>query len=344
MAANLSTKYLGLKLASPVVPSACPLTADIETVKKLAQAGAGAVVLPSLFEEQMLREGETLVQYMTHSKEQFAEALSYLPEPDQFHIGAEEYCEHVREAKKAVSIPVIASLNAATPGNWVKFAREIEQAGADAIELNIYHLVSDPSIAGSTVEASDVRIVREVCSRVKLPVAVKLNPFYSSIANMAAQFVEAGAAGLVLFNRFYQPDIDLSEIEARPTVDMSRSEDMRLPLRWTAILHGRVQASVALSGGVHTHEDALKALLAGADAVMMCSELLQNGVGGLGKVVKNMKAWMEKRDYESVEQMKGSLSLKSCPDPEAFERAHYIKAITGFHVPATTGKGGGGSR
>jgi dihydroorotate dehydrogenase (fumarate) len=338
MAIDLTTKYLGLKLKTPIVPAACPLGADLDALKKMEEAGAGAVVLPSLFEEQMLTEERTLVHYMTHSKDQSPEALSYLPEPDEFHIGVADYFEVVRKAKKAVSIPVVASLNAATPGNWVKFAREIEQAGADALELNLYHLVSDPTIAGSTVEASDVRIVREVCSRVKMPVAVKLSPFYSSIANMAAQFVEAGAKGLVLFNRFYQPDIDLEKLEAVPTVSLSVSQDVRLPLRWTAILHGRVKASLAVSGGVHTHEDALKAVLAGADATTLCSEMMVSGIGAVSKIVKGMRGWMERNEYDSIEQMKGSLSHKNCPDPEAFERAHYVKALTGYHLPALAGK------
>ncbi|HAH06319.1 MAG TPA: dihydroorotate dehydrogenase-like protein [Elusimicrobia bacterium] len=331
---DLSAKYLGLKLKSPIVPAACPLGADLDALKKMEEAGAGAVVLPSLFEEQMLSEEQTLVHYLTHSKEQTSEALSYLPEPDEFHIGAPDYADHVRKAKKALSVPVIASLNAATPGGWVRYAREIEQAGADALELNLYHLVSDPTVPGSQVEASDIRIVREACARVKIPVAVKVSPFYSAIANVAAQFVEAGARGLVLFNRFHQPDINLDKIEARPAVNLSTSADLSLPLRWTAILHGRVKASLAVSSGVHTHEDALKAVLVGADAVCVCSELLTSGIGAVSRILKGMRSWMERNEYSSIEQMKGSLSHRNCPDPEAFERAHYVKALSGYHLPA----------
>ncbi|MDD5657408.1 MAG: dihydroorotate dehydrogenase-like protein [Elusimicrobia bacterium] len=336
MTPDLSTQYLGLRLRSPLVPSSGPPTADVDSLKRLEAAGAGAVVLPSLFAEQVQSEGLTLVNYLIRAKEQYVEAASYLPEPEEFRIGAENYAELVRQAKRGLSIPVIASLNASVPGRWLASADEIERAGADALELNLYHLAADPAITGSAVEGSDLEVVRAVCARVKIPVAVKLNPFYSAIAHMAASCAAAGARGLVLFNRFYQPDIDLDRLEVRPTVNLSASRDLTLPLRWTAILRGRVAASLALTGGVHSGQDALKALLAGADAAMMCSELIQNGPRGLARALESLRAWMSARGYESVEQLKGSLSHEHCPDPEAFERAQYIKAVSGYHVSALT--------
>lgn len=331
---DLSTTYLGLPLRSPLVPSAGPLTEDIESLRRLAEAGAGAVVLPSLFVEQIGREDQTLSHYIRQGSESYSEALSYLPAPEQFHLGPEPYLDLVRDAKKALAIPVIASMNADSPGDWVSYAGRIQEAGADALELNIYRVAADMEASGAGLEERDLEIVRSIRSRLSIPLAVKLSPFYSAMGSMARRLTEAGASGLVLFNRFYQPDIDLEALEARPHISLSTEDELRLPLRWIAILHGRVQASLALTSGVASYQAALKALMAGADAAMLASELLRKGPGRLGEILSEMRRWMEEHEYESVAQMKGSISQASCKDPAAFERANYMKALTGYHVEA----------
>jgi dihydroorotate dehydrogenase (fumarate) len=329
---DLRTEYLGLRLDSPLVPSASPLAQDLANLKRMEESGAGAVVLHSLFEEQIEQEARTLHHYIEHGTESYAEAVTYLPDPAGYRLGPEEYLEHVRRAKRALGIPVIASLNGSTSGGWLKHARLIEQAGADALEINLYHIPASCDVGGREIEERYLEVVRQVRGSVRIPVAVKIGPYFSALAGMACSLVEAGASGLVLFNRFYQPDIDLEALEVRPNVVLSESHELRLPLRWIAILYGRVGASLALTGGVHTHEDALKALMAGADVAMLCSSLLRRGIGHLAVVREGIVRFMEEREYESVVQMKGSMSQKACADPTAFERASYMKALTGYHV------------
>jgi dihydroorotate dehydrogenase (fumarate) len=329
---DLSTTYLGLQLRSPLVASASPLSESVENIKRLEDAGAGAVVLYSLFEEQIRRDSLALHHYMTHGTESFAEALTYFPEPSEYRTNAQGYLEHIHKAKAAVGVPIIASLNGTTPGSWVKYARQIEEAGADALELNLYSIPTDLNLSGATVEENDLAVVSTVTSSVSIPVAVKLSPFFSNMANMAKRFTQAGARGLVLFNRFYQPDIDLEALEVRPNVLLSTSQSLRLPLRWIAILYGRVHADFAATGGVHSGTDAVKLLLAGANVTMMASALLKNGTSYLSVVERELRDWMAQHEYESVEQMRGALSQIHCEDPSAFERAQYMKALTYYKV------------
>jgi dihydroorotate dehydrogenase (fumarate) len=330
---DLKTRYLGLDLRSPFVPSASPLSEQVGMIRKMEDAGAGAVVLQSLFMEQIDREARTLHHYLDHGTHSFAESLTYFPEPQDFRFGPEEYLEHVRRAKAAVKIPVIASLNGTSPGTWVRAAGLIEQAGADALELNLYHIPADLETTGPDVEDRYLEVVREVRANVKLPLAVKVGPYFSAPGQMMKRLVEAGADALVLFNRFYQPDIDLESLEVRPNVLLSTPQALRVPLRWIAVLYGRIPASLAATGGIHTGEDALKVFMVGADVAMFCSALLRHGIGHLETVRADVLRWMEEHEYESIAQMKGSMSQKSCADPTAFERAQYMKAITGYHLP-----------
>jgi dihydroorotate dehydrogenase (fumarate) len=331
---DLRTCYLGLELDNPFVPSASPLMEEIDNLRRMEDAGASALVLHSLFEEQIEREGQSLHHYLTHGAESFAESLSYFPEPREFRFGPHEYLEHIRKAKRAVRIPVIASLNGCSPGGWTGTARSIEQAGADALELNIYHIPADVETSGDEVERRHVEVVEQVRSAVKLPLAVKIGPHFSAPGAMARRLVEAGADGLVLFNRFYQPDVDLEDLEVRPRVLLSTPQAMRLPLRWIAILHGRIRASLAATGGIHSAEDALKMLMVGADVTMVCSALLQRGIPHLTRLREEMVRWLEEHEYASLFQLKGSMNQRACADPAAFERAQYMKALTGYHVPA----------
>ncbi|MEW6382247.1 MAG: dihydroorotate dehydrogenase-like protein [bacterium] len=331
---DLSTSYLGLTLKNPLVPSSSPLCADIGKIKALEDAGASAVVLHSLFEEQIIHDTLELNYYTSYHYEWFPEALSYFPEPKEYHLGPEEYLEHIGKVKEAVDIPVIASLNGVTTGGWLTYAEKIAEAGADALELNAYYIATNPKLPGTRIEALYLDILREVKQRVRIPVAMKLNPCFSSTAAMARALVEAGADGLVLFNRFYQPDFDLENLEVVPQVTLSTSDALRLPLRWVAILSGRIPCSLAVSSGIHTAEDALKALLAGADVTMLCSALLRNGISHLGTVLRDMETWMERKEYTSVSQLKGSMSQKSVEDPAAFERANYMKALHSFREKA----------
>jgi dihydroorotate dehydrogenase (fumarate) len=329
---DLSTTYLGLKLRSPLVPAASPLSEDIDSIKQMEDSGASAVVLHSLFEEQLRQDSAELAHNLEQGTESFAEALSYFPEPEEFHLGPDEYLKHISKAKKAVKIPVIASLNGSSVGGWTKYAKAIQQAGADALELNIYSIPTDMDLSSAKVEQAYLDILKAVKSEVTIPVAVKLSPFFTNFANMAKRLDKAGANGLVLFNRFYQPDIDLETLEVKPNILISTPMAMRVPLRWIALLFGRTGASLAATSGVHRASDVLKMLMAGADVTMLCSTLIRHGVRQIGVIERDLVAWMEEHEYTSVAQLKGSLSQKNCPDPSAFERAQYMKAISQFPI------------
>jgi len=327
---DLSTKYLGMTLHSPLVASASPLSKDVDGIRRLEDAGASAVVLYSLFEEQLRQEAMELEYHLSAGTESFAESLTYLPMRSEFRTGPEGYLEHIRKAKKAVGIPVIASLNGATLGGWTHYAEQIQDAGADAIECNIYSIPADMDVPSNVVEQSYVDILHAVKSAVHIPVAVKLSPFFSNMAYMAKRLERGGADGLVLFNRFYQPDIDLDELEIRPNVLLSTPQALRLPLTWIGILYGRVRTSLAGTSGVHSADDVIKLLLVGAHVTMLCSALLQEGVSHLRFVEHELSEWLEVHEYESVAQMQGSMSQLRCPDPSAFERAQYMRAVKGI--------------
>jgi dihydroorotate dehydrogenase (fumarate) len=332
---DLTTTYMGLRLRSPLVPSAAaPLTEDIDNVKRMEDAGAGAIVLHSLFEEQLRLERYELEHHLTYGTESFAEALTYFPEPEIFHVGSQEYLEHIRQAKEMVDIPIIASLNGSTAGGWIEYAQTIEQAGADALELNIYYVPTDMELSGAQVEQNYIDILTAVKSEVKIPVAIKLSPYFSNMANMAKRLSEAGANALVLFNRFYQPDIDIEALEVQPNVLLSTPQAMRLPLRWIAILYGRISADLAATSGIHKSQDVLKMLMAGANITMVCSVLLRHGIPHLKEIEQGIIHWMEEHEYESVRQMQGSMSQIHCPDESAFERAQYMKAVQSYHPSA----------
>jgi dihydroorotate dehydrogenase (fumarate) len=327
---DLSTNYLGLKLRSPLVVSASPLSRDADGICRLEDAGASAVVLYSLFEEQLRQEEMDLEYHLNAGTESFAESLTYFPQASEFNTGPEGYLNHIRKARASVSIPVIASLNGSTLGGWTKFAADIERAGANAIECNIYYIPTDPRLSAEDVEKTYVDILRAVKSAVSIPVAVKLSPFFSNMANVAHRLDEAGADALVLFNRFYQPDIDLEELEIRPNVLLSTPHALRLPLTWIGILHGRVKTDLAATGGVHNADDVIKLLMVGANVTMLCSALMRHGVNHLRHVEREVREWMEEHEYESVKQMQGSMSQIKCPDPAAFERAQYMRAVKGM--------------
>ena len=328
--ADLSTNYLGLKLRTPLVPSASILSIDLENVRRMEQVGAPAVVLYSLFEEQLLLEEYELKKSLHQGADSFPEALTYFPKLASYGVGPGRYLKHIEESKKSVKIPVIASLNGATPGGWTSYAKKIEGAGADALELNVYTIPTDPIKTGAQVEDETIEIFKAVKAAVKIPVAIKLSPYYSNLANMAKRLSDAGADGLVLFNRFYQPDVDLEEREVVPRALLSTSMSLRLPLRWMAILHGKVKSNLAATSGIHQGEDALKMLMVGADVTMVCSTLLKNGIEHLKKMEDDMALWMKDHEYESVAQMKGSLSQLKCGDPSSFERAQYIQTLKSF--------------
>ncbi|NTV45466.1 MAG: dihydroorotate dehydrogenase-like protein [Chlorobiales bacterium] len=329
---DLSTSYLGLDLRTPLVVSASPLSQEISNIKRMEDAGASAVVLYSLFEEQIRQEQRALDHYLTQGTESFAEALSYFPEPSEYHLAPQEYLNHIRKAKEAVTIPVIASINGTEVGDWLHYGKLMEEAGADAIELNIYAIPTDPDLAAADVERNYINILKCLRASVTVPVAVKLSPFFSNTANMAKRLVEAGANGLVLFNRFYQPDIDLESLEVVPHVVLSSSQARRLPLRWIAILYGRIKADLAATSGIHHAQDVLKMLMAGANVTMMCSTLLRNGIDHIRTIEKEMREWMEVHEYESVKQMQGSMSQKKIADPSAFERAQYMKTLQSYKL------------
>ena len=328
---DLTTTYLGMKLRSPLVMSASQaLSEEVDNVRRAEDAGAAAVVLYSLFEEQLRMEARELDHHMTAGTESFAESLTYFPEPSEFHLGPEGYLKHIQEAKKAVKIPVIASLNGTSLGGWTGFAKQMEQAGADALELNVYFIPTDMNMTGAEVEQTYIDILKAVKSAVTIPVAIKLSPFFSNLANMALRLDDAGADALVLCNRFYQPDIDLETLEVKPQVLLSTPQAIRIPLRWIAILCGRIQAGLAATSGIHTGQDVVKMLMVGASVTMLCSVLLQRGIDHIRVVEQELAQWMEKNEYESVRQMQGSMCQYLCPNPSAFERAQYMRALTSY--------------
>jgi len=329
---NLQTKYMGLTLKNPIVPSASPLSRTVDGVKKLEDAGASAVVVYSLFEEQISHEAGEFEHYKTNNTESFAEALSYFPDVGEYNLGPDDYLKHIYALKKSVSIPVIGSLNGVSSGGWMKYAKLIEDAGADGLELNVYYIATDPKKDGTIIEEIYLRDLIKIKKSVRIPVAMKLSPYFSSMANMAKKLDDAGANALVLFNRFYQPDLDLETLEVVPNLELSSNWEMRLPLRWIAILRGNIKASLAATSGIHNYRDVLKVIMAGADVANMCSELLQNGVGRITETLKDIEKWMEEKEYESIEQMKGSMSQKSVADPAAFERANYMKALNSYKI------------
>lgn len=331
---DLSTTYLGFQLSNPLVPSASPLTGTLDGIRRLAAAGAGAVVLPSLFEEQINAESYRFDRYLSHHTESYPEALSYFPDAGAYRVGPDDYLELIARAKEEVEVPVIASLNGVSSGGWIEYATAIQQAGADALELNVYYLATDPELSGGEVEHMYLDDLRRVRSNVSIPVALKLSPYFSALGNMAARFGESGAEGLVLFNRFYQPDFDLDQLAVVPNLSLSSSEELRLRLHWTAVLYDRVPCDLAITGGVHTHEDVLKGLMAGAKVTMLASELLRNGARRIGEILRGMTVWMEEREYDSVAQMQGSMSQRNVAEPAAFERANYVKVLHAW--PATT--------
>ncbi len=324
---DLTTTYLGFHLPHPFMPGASPMVDDLDTVKQLEDAGAAAIVMHSLFEEQITAEQLGTIHAMELHEESFAEALSYFPRPDEFALGPEPYLEQIRRIKAAVAVPVIASLNGVTAAGWLEYARLLEQAGADALELNVYSLATDPADTAAAVERRLLDIVRTVKAVVQVPVAVKLSPFFSAMAHIAHDLDALGVDGLVIFNRFYQPDIDIEALEAVPSLRLSDSSELLLRLRWLAVLSGRLRASLAITGGVHTYIDAIKAVMTGAHAVQMVSALLQNGPAQLRRVRAQMVQWMEEHEYASLAQMQGSMSLLRCPDPAAFERANYMRVL-----------------
>ena len=327
---DLSTTYLGLQLSNPLVSGASPLTHELDLAKRLEDAGAAALVMHSLFEEQ-ITSGQLAAEHAIEDHaDSFAEALSYFPKPADYRLGPEEYLEQIQKIKKSVKIPLIASLNGATAKGWLEYARKIEQAGANALELNVYFVATDLGQSSETVEKRLLNIAHFVKRNVKIPVAVKLSPFFSSLPHFARQMDELKVDGLVLFNRFYQPDIDLENLEVEPKLHLSDSAELLLRLRWLAVLSGRVKASLAVTGGVHTPEDAIKALMAGAHAVQIVSALLKRGPQYLRELKKGLEQWLEQHEYESVQQLQGSMSLQKCPDPAAFERANYMRVLTGW--------------
>ena len=330
---DLTTTYLGLKLRSPLVVSASPLSESVDNIRHMADAGASAVVLYSLFEEQLRQDRLELNQRLENGTDSFAESLSYFPEPSEFRLGPEEYLKHIAAAKRATQIPIIASLNGSSVGGWTNYARQIQEAGADALELNIYYIPTDMNLTGTEVEMTYLDILRAVKANVTIPVAVKLSPFFSNFANMAKRFDQAGANGLVLFNRFYQPDIELESLEVKPNILLSTPMSMRLPLRWIALLHGRVNASLAATSGIHRAADALKMIMAGADVTMLCSTIMRHGFPQIATMESELVEWLEEHEYESLSQLKGSLSQRNCPEPAAFERAQYMKALTSYASP-----------
>lgn len=327
---DLSTTYMGLKLKNPLVASASPLSRSYDGICQLEDAGIGAIVLFSLFEEQIIHDEIQIQEHMTRGTESYAEALSYYPQNMNFAIGPDEYIRHLQKAKKRVKVPVIASLNGSTSGGWIKYAKYMQEAGADALELNIYFIPTDVNMTGPEVEQRYIDILKSVKSSVTIPVAVKVSPFFSNMAHMAKRFDEAGADALVLFNRFYQPDIDLENLEVMPNLLLSTPQAMRLPLRWTAILYGRLKCNIGVTSGVHGSADVLKMLMAGADATMLCSSLLKNGIPHVTHILSDMQNWMFDHEYKSVSQMKGSMSQKSSPNPEMFERANYLNMLESY--------------
>jgi dihydroorotate dehydrogenase (fumarate) len=327
---DLSTKYLGLSLPNPLVVGASPMVDELDTVKRLEDAGCAAIVMHSLFEEQITREQLGTILDMEQHAESFAEALSYFPQPQEYRLGPEAYLEQIRRIKGAVKVPVIASLNGTTPAGWLDYAKLIEQAGADALELNVYYLATHAWESSEAVERRTIDSVKSVKGAVKIPVAVKLSPFFSALSHLAKQLDDVGADGLVLFNRFYQPDIDVEQLEVVPTLRLSDSSELLLRLRWLALLSGRFSGSLAASGGIHTPLDAIKAMMAGAHVVQVVSALLQYGPEYLVKLREGIVAWAEEHEYASISQMHASMSHQNSPNPQALERANYMRILQGW--------------
>lgn len=332
---DLSTSYLGLDLKHPVVPSASPFSQSLDGIRRLADARASAIVMYSLFEEQIEGESHLLDHYLTYGTESFAEALSYFSEMNSYNVGSDADLELIRNAKVGVDIAIIGSLNGVSIGGWTEYARYIQEAEADALELNIYNIATDPTLTSATVEQMYLDVVRAVCTEGSIPVAVKVGPYFSSFVHMTYRLAAAGATGLVIFNRFYQPDFDLEYLTVTPNLVLSGQHKLRLPLRWAAILYGCVSAGLAITSGVQTHEDGLKGMMAGAKVTMMASELLRNGVQRIGEIVEAMKPWMEAHEYESVAQMQGSMSQQKIAEPAAFERANYMKVLQSWQFDPT---------
>jgi dihydroorotate dehydrogenase (fumarate) len=324
---DLSTTYLGFELPHPVIPGASPLADDLDTVRRLEDEGAAAIVMRSLFEEQIANEQMAAFRYTEEHAGSYAEALSYFPDTDVFALGPDEYLEQIRRIQDAVDVPVIASLNGTTLGGWLDFSRRMQDAGADALELNVYYLATDPAETSAQVESRIVDMLAALKQDVAIPVAVKLSPFYSALGHFASALERAGADGLVLFNRFYQPDIDVEALEVERRLHLSEPSELLLRLRWLALLSGRVRPSLAATGGVHSSQDAIKAVMCGAHAVQMVSALLKHGPGRLREVREGMAAWLEEHEYESLAQMQGSMSLERCPDPKAYERSNYMELL-----------------
>jgi dihydroorotate dehydrogenase (fumarate) len=333
MSVDLSTQWLGLRLAHPLMPGASPLVDDMDTVKRLEDAGAPCIVMHSLFEEQIERDDIGTGYHLEAHDDSFAEALSYFPRPEEFSLGPDQYLDQIRRIRAAVAVPVIASLNGVTAARWLGYSRLIEKAGASALELNVYHVATDPQETGESVERRTLDIVERVKEAVSIPIAVKLSPFFSSLAHMASEIDRRRADGLILFNRFYQPDIDVDTLEITPRLRLSESSALMLRLRWLAVLSGRVSARLAVTGGVHTAEDAIKAVMAGAHAVQIVSALLRHGPERLHTLREEMAAWMEEHEYASVEQMRGCMSLERCPNPGAVERANYMRVLQSWSPP-----------
>jgi dihydroorotate dehydrogenase (fumarate) len=327
---DLSTRYLGLRLANPLVASSSPLCESLGTLRAMEDAGAAAVVLHSLFEEQINVESTHLDRYLSHGDESYAEALSYFPDVGTYRFGPDAYLEHVRRAKEALGIPVLGSLNGVSTGGWIEFAKKIEQAGADALELNVYYVPTDPALTSAQVERMYADLVRDVKSSVAIPVAVKLGHAFTALANVARHLDVVGADGLVLFNRFYLPDFDLEKLEVTPRLTLSNPYELLVRLHWVAILYGHLRADLAVTGGVHGSAQVLKAMMAGARVAMLASALLQHGVSHLGRVRNDIVEWMEAHEYASITQMQGSMSYRSVVEPAAFERANYMKVLSSY--------------
>ena len=327
---DLSTTYLGLQLKNPLVASASPLSKKIDQVRQLEEAGVSAVVMYSLFEEQIIHESLELDHNLSRSTNSSPEAASYLPDTGVHSLLPEKYLDHVRKLKQAVKIPVIGSLNGVSKGGWVRYARLIQDAGADALELNLYYLPVDAALRAEEIEDAQVELVAAVKTSISIPLAVKLSPFYTSLPHFVHGLVQAGADGIVLFNRFYQPDFDIEELSIAHTLDLSVPAEMRLPLRWISILYGSIDADLALTSGIHSHEGILKAMMAGAKAAMMASELLHAGPARVGELLAGLTTWMTEHEYVSIKQMQGSMSQKSVAEPAAFERANYMKVLGSF--------------
>jgi dihydroorotate dehydrogenase (fumarate) len=327
---DLSTTYLGLKLKNPLVASASPLSKKVDQVKRMEEAGIAAVVMYSLFEEQITHESLELDHFLSRATNSSAEAVSYLPDVGTYSLLPDRYLQNIEKLKKAVKIPIIGSLNGVSKGGWVRYAHDMQDAGVDALELNLYYIPIDPTLTAQKLEDAQVELTAAVRSAIKIPLAVKLSPFYTSLPQFVARLAKNGANGLVLFNRFYQPDFDVEDLKIAHTLDLSISTDLRLPLRWISILQSQVEADFALTSGVHTYMSVLKAMMAGAKVAMLASELLQNGVGRIPEILHDLQVWMEEHEYTSIKQMQGSMSQKSVAEPAAFERANYMKVLSSF--------------